>query len=262
MVSLLVSAAGDGRCGGSAVKEDSSDDESDVCIVADVSSANPLAVRGSSQSDSCRANVMKQLELRKASMQQNRPNHFIALPVTDAAILEHVQRIQDDCSKHTSANLSSHIVEPGNLHVTLSAIRIDESDLDIVTECMYDTVVSHSSAITREPLTIGQLSNFWSRVLYASVCSDSLDDFVMLLRERLREAGVRTFDKDTFVPHLTLIKLPQQTKASFPMHEMASRWNMKADREVLGRQTAEELVLFSMERDECRHYNRVLTLQL
>lgn len=223
---------------------DSDDSIDDINIFKPVERINPL------------------LTVRRVAPDLNRPNHFIALPITEPAVVEALTEVQAQCYHDSSDNLSEYMTHSANLHVTLCALRIDSADhLDTVNQCIYNVTSEYSTKLHSQSLNITGLAAFWSRVLYASIDVDEvLNSFVADLRKELMEHGIRIFEDETFVPHVTVLKFYKQSNVKFSIPGfLEGRRNVDNN---FGTQVIEEVQLLSMEREPDGRYKKVFCIEI
>ena len=188
-------------------------------------------------------------------VRHDKPNHFIALPITDPAVVQAAVQVQQQYAELSELDIDRFATEEHNFHITLCAVRIDnENDLDTVNQILYETVLDQSIKIN-QPFTLQGLDTFWNRVLFVKADFDeAFHRFVIYIRRELKRAGLRIFDDDNeFVPHMTLLKFSKTANVTFlPMEDffkLRTNHFSPCEELPLGR-----VALLSMERDEDSKY--------
>lgn len=219
---------------------DDSDDEDDINVSLSVNACNPLQVG-------------KPNPRNRQQARLDRPNHFILLPITKPSIQETVSSVQAEFTSYSPANtdIMQYYTLPCNLHLTLCALRIDnDDDLDTVSQCLFDVADLYKDLIP-STLRLSGLDSFWSRVMYAKVDTNGveLSAFVTALRSRLTKSGIHVFDEEnSFVPHVTLVKLPRHHTQSHCIDSfLQSKFSANLD---FGVQDVDQIALYSMSKDE------------
>ena len=142
---------------------------------------------------------------------KQRPTHFIAIRVTDPDVKEGVEVVQDTVLE-TKPSYVDFCIKPAALHVTLCTLGLNTVE-QISDACIglkkgeEELFEMAQGGIT---LTMKDLAIFFDRVLLAKVHHE--DDFKRLvnyLGVLFKEAGIDIRDSDEFVPHMTIMKIPQ-----------------------------------------------------
>lgn len=196
---------------------------------------------------------------------RNRPNHFIALPVSAKPVVDVLKGIQDEYLTLSESDGEEFKKEWYNLHITLCAVRVDNPDqLDTVTQTLYDLIVDRQF---EHHFTLSKLGSFWNRVLYAgATVSESFIEFVLQLREALAQKGIKIFDEtNEFTPHVTLFNFPRsKTEIYFPIDDFIAIKSDDGNDNALHNVEVplDEVVIYSMERDDSNRYISKMSLDL
>ncbi|XP_076448080.1 leukocyte receptor cluster member 9-like [Babylonia areolata] len=137
-----------------------------------------------------------------------RPNHFLALRITDSEIRQSVEQIQD----HLLDNEPLYgpcCIPPKALHITLCTLGLDTPEQVAHARDVLQRIQPElESSRPKEPLWLEGVGNFYSRVVYAKVKPhQGFTDFVDHVKLLVKEAGVEIRDNHDFVPHMTLMKV-------------------------------------------------------
>lgn len=254
--------------------DDDSDDDDGVQVklsVRSLATGNPLSNSNGNPNlavDNSQTNTSHQ----SRPVKHDKPNHFIALPITSQHVIDAAQSIQRQYAELSELDVSRYETEGHNLHITLCAVRINnEDDLDTVNQILYETVLDQSVKINK-PFNFEKMDTFWNRVLFVSANFDeSFHQFVIFLRRELKRAGIRIFDDDCeFVPHMTLLKFPKSVNVSFlPVEDFFKlRGGNSFTKEIKESKLdgedmpLQEIQLLSMERDTDNRYIRKFSVDI
>ncbi|XP_074646563.1 uncharacterized protein LOC141902640 [Tubulanus polymorphus] len=193
--------------GNVSVDDDSDDDDDDITINIGTNSVYP------GQHEEY---IDEELDANGEESQYNpywpdklRPNHFIAIRITNEEVCQTVQHIQDVITEKEDRYGPCCVPEPA-LHVTLCTLGLDTSEqLSNAIKCLKDNEDELVKIAQKKiKLTIDGVSNFYNRVLYARVQhGNDLTELYEYLKLILRSAGLDIRDNHDFVPHVTIMKV-------------------------------------------------------
>jgi 2'-5' RNA ligase/uncharacterized protein (UPF0248 family) len=178
-----------------------------------------------------------------------RPNHFIALRITD----EDVRNAADEIQKHVIANepkLKDCKIPTGALHLTLCTIGLEtpEQVLQAV-KCLEESLPELASIVPKDKkLTFKGVQTFFNRVIYGKVidCPPEFHDLVQHLKTCLASEGIEVRDYHEFVPHMTIMKVSRPV-AKLTGNNYIAPWLYSTFNEtVLGTQSIDNLHLCTM----------------
>ncbi|XP_067929766.1 leukocyte receptor cluster member 9-like isoform X3 [Watersipora subatra] len=201
----------------------------------------------------------------KAKEQIDRPNHFVAIPVNDSLIQKAIWEIQEEYLTLSQSDGEECKKELYNLHITLCAVRInDQNELDAVTETLYELITD--SHLPQE-LVFDKLDCFWGRILYARAkLNEEFEKFALQFRKSLVEKNIRIFDDvNEFKPHMTIISFPRYKASSifYPLEEFVRvKSNQGVERLTDLPIALQEVIIYSMERDDDNRYIQKMTLDM
>ncbi|XP_013404139.1 leukocyte receptor cluster member 9 [Lingula anatina] len=137
-----------------------------------------------------------------------RPNHFIAVRITNPHIVETVANIQDAILE-VEPRYESCIVPPNALHLTLCVLRLDGKEAIAHAVETLKSIQSELKAIAAKgiKLHLEGTGVFYGRVLYAKVHHESVfTELLHHLQVCLSAEGLPIKDAHEFVPHVTIMK--------------------------------------------------------
>ena len=141
---------------------------------------------------------------------KNRPNHFVCVRVTDAAVKANVQQIQDHITGHTP-QLAGGCMPTTALHVTLCMVRIEnEAQAEVVKSVLQNTAKQLVHLLPPcLKLVFSGVGNFRERLVFVRVVPNpALTRFVLHLLDQLKQGGIRTpGNHEEYTPHMTIVKL-------------------------------------------------------
>lgn len=138
-----------------------------------------------------------------------RPNHFLALRITNDDIKKVVEGIQDSILDHEPMYAECCI--PLNaLHITLCTVGLDTPE-QVAHACdVLKKIQPELSEMVPSGTTVifKGMENFFNRVLYAKcVCPTEFTNMVDHLKLCLKQEGIDIRDNHDFVPHMTIMKV-------------------------------------------------------
>lgn len=143
--------------------------------------------------------------------EEERSTHFVAIQVTNNAIIERAVSVQDHLVAQEPA-LAECCMKPGLFHVTLGMMRLrGQAGVDEAKELLRRLQPALEEARGAR-LRVAGLETFGQRVLYAKVEPEPSDAFWALVAEfknLLAETSdnVSVTDKFDLTPHMTLVKV-------------------------------------------------------
>lgn len=164
--------------------------------------------------DETKSQTVKSQQQSKASASP-KFNHFVALQITDKAVIQNVGAMQERfLAKYPQFKDSRYPIN--GLHLTLAVFRIDTDDerrtcVEVMKGAAKD--FEQMAKVTR-PLSFQGLDSFSTKVIFARVIvSREFLDLVDTIRHRLSKAGFKV-ESFAFKPHLTLFKVPHSVYIS------------------------------------------------
>ena len=140
---------------------------------------------------------------------KTRPNHFLALRITNDDIRKVVEGIQDVILEH-EPSYEQCCIPLNALHITLCTVGLDTPE-QVAHACdVLKNIKSELSAMIPKDKSIvfKGMENFFNRVLYAKcICPDEFLSMVDHLKLCLKQEGIEIRDNHDFVPHMTLMKI-------------------------------------------------------
>ncbi|CAG2199142.1 unnamed protein product [Mytilus edulis] len=138
-----------------------------------------------------------------------RPNHFLALRITNNEVRKVVEGIQDVILEH-EPQYEECCIPLNSLHITLCTLGLDTTE-QVAHACqVLQKIKSELQGMIRKDKTIlfKGMENFFNRVLYAKCeCPQEFLDMVEHLKLCLKQEGIEIRDNHEFVPHMTIMKI-------------------------------------------------------
>jgi len=178
-----------------------------------------------------------------------RPNHFIALRITDETLRENAVRIQKQVTEKES-RLRDCSIPSGAMHLTLATVGLETPEqIQNAIQCLKE---AHSELIDIMPkntkLRFKGVSTFFNRVIYARVvdCPKEFYDLVEHLKTCLVSNGIDIRDYHEFVPHMTIMKVSRPV-AKLTGNNYIAPWLYSSFNETeLGSQSVDNIHLCAM----------------
>lgn len=146
---------------------------------------------------------------------KKRPNHFIAIRVSDTAIHLSVKTFQDALLKENE-KLKPSLIPLISLHLTMAVMHLDEATIKIAQEALEKCKdkINEALKLVNFKLTFCGVGNFNNEIVFAKIkekeqieCLKTINNVVA---ETFEEDGICLTDKKEYNPHLTLLKLSRK----------------------------------------------------
>lgn len=144
------------------------------------------------------------------SAEGSRPNYFVALRITDEAIIANVKEVQDYIVRQETCFRDCCFASE-SLHVTLFAVRLDGEEQVERTKSVLESCRSDLRRILRdaEPLKLNGLCTFFNKIVYAKVGENetfikAVDHVRFCLDNEWIATSLRS---EVFTPHMTIMNL-------------------------------------------------------
>ncbi|CAH1782947.1 unnamed protein product [Owenia fusiformis] len=138
-----------------------------------------------------------------------RPNHFLALRITDEEIRKNILDVQD-AILDVEDRYAECVIPAGALHVTLCVLGLDTPDqVGHAVDFLHHYHEEIKTMVAKDlSLTFKGVGTFFDRVLYAEpIPNQGLINIVEYLKTLCKENGIDVRDNHDFVPHLTIMKV-------------------------------------------------------
>ena len=232
-----------------------SDSDSDDGISVTIGGCDGIAVGGIGlEGDYDRDNVVDDEDgtddqYNKYWRDKLRPNHFIALRITD----EEIRNAAEEIQKQVVANeqkLKDCKIPKGALHLTLCTIGLETPEqVQNAVECLQEALPELASIVPKDKkLTFKGVETFFNRVIYGRVihCPQEFYDLVDHLKTCLANKGIDVRDYHEFVPHMTIMKVSRPV-AKLTGNNYIAPWLYSSFSEtILGSQSVDNLHLCTM----------------
>ena len=142
-----------------------------------------------------------------------RPNHFLALRITNKELRDKLEEVQMQVISN-EPDLADCKIPRGALHMTLTTVGLETPEkIKNAASCLREIKGELCDIVPKsKPLKVKGVGNFFNRVLYAKVEGiPELDELVEHLKMCLNEKGIDIRDYHEFVPHITLMKISRPT---------------------------------------------------
>ena len=152
---------------------------------------------------------------KEIKIKKNRPNHFVAIRISDPTIHRAIEGFQDTIVK-ANAKLKPALIPLISLHITLAVVHLDESAIksaeNALKKCR-DKMIEALKAINFSIIFNG-IGNFSNEVVFAKVQEkeqiECLKAINSVVTETFEKEGISVTDKKEYNPHLTLLKLSRK----------------------------------------------------
>lgn len=189
--------------------DDDDDSDSDDGITVSVgASANPTAATNFEDDDEDLSDGDDE-GFDKYWRDKMRPNHFVALRISNDDITNTAEDIQNIILEH-EPQYSECCIPPKALHITLCTLGLDTPEqISNAVQALKKIKPELEAIVPKDkPIIMKGVEQFFNRVLYAKVeCPPEFYQFVEHLKLCLKEAGVDIRDNHDFVPHMTVMKI-------------------------------------------------------
>ena len=155
-------------------------------------------------------------ELIEVKVKKKRPNHFLAIRVSDPTIHLAVKGFQDTVLKENE-KLKPALIPLISLHITIAVMFLDETAIKIAQESLEKCKDKISEALktVNFKLIFRGVGNFRNEVLFVKLQEkehiECLKTIYNVLMVEFEENGISFSDKKEYNPHLTLFKLSRKS---------------------------------------------------
>ena len=143
---------------------------------------------------------------------RERPNYFLAIRLTDPALLGSLREVQDQLLV-AELSLRWGLVPLAEAHITLNVFRVEEGGLGRVKDLLRSTFQQNKALNPPDCVVVEGLSRFSARVLYAQPVRGL--SFLHQLQTAFKETLLRnkiTTDTRSYNPHITLFKADNSSR--------------------------------------------------
>nr|XP_028579255.1 A-kinase anchoring protein 7 isoform X2 [Podarcis muralis] len=156
--------------------------------------------------------------IKKKKKNQDKPNYFISVPITNPKITDTIQLLQDKIIQKDS-RLSKAMVHCGSLHITLSVLHLaSEEAVDNAVGAFMASKDLIEELLQGKPLDLSfqGTDHFRHQVGFVKLTDSdhatTLLKIADIVRKIFKEKGIVTGDDKAFKPHLTFMKLSKSPK--------------------------------------------------
>ena len=155
-------------------------------------------------------------EMIEVKVKKKRPNHFLAIRVSDPTIHLAVKGFQDTLLKENE-KLKPALIPLISLHITIAVMYLDETAIKIAQESLEKCKDKISEALktVNFKLIFSGVGNFRNEVVFAKLQEkehiECLKTIYNVLMVEFEESGISFSDKKEYSPHLTLLKLSRKS---------------------------------------------------
>uniref|UniRef100_A0A8D0DLY8 A-kinase anchoring protein 7 n=1 Tax=Salvator merianae TaxID=96440 RepID=A0A8D0DLY8_SALMN len=156
--------------------------------------------------------------IKKKKKDQEKPNYFISIPITNQKIMDSIRILQDDVIQKDN-RLSKAMIRYGSFHITLLVMHLPSEDAvgnavgafgeskHIIEELLQGRSVN---------LSFQGVDHFRHQVGFVKLMENenrtTLLKIAAVVKKIFKEKGIFTGDYDSFKPHLTFMKLSKSPK--------------------------------------------------
>ena len=151
----------------------------------------------------------------EVKIKKKRPNHFLAIRVSDPTIHLAVKGFQDTVLKE-SEKLKPALIPLISLHITIAVMYLDETTVKIAQEYSKKckNKINEALKTVNFKLIFRGVGNFRNEVVFAKLQEkehiECLKTIYNVLMVEFEESGISFSDKKKYNPHLTLLKLSRK----------------------------------------------------
>ncbi|XP_034436783.1 A-kinase anchor protein 7-like isoform X3 [Hippoglossus hippoglossus] len=208
---------------------------------------------------------------KKKKKENQRPNFFVSIPITNTQISSAVTEVQEAVLQQEPLLARAMIPVP-TLHITLLVTHLaNQEQIDLATTVLAQVKPSLAELLCGRDLVLpfSGIGHFRKEVVFVDLAPGqhrhTLDSLAGLLRRRFEEQGLLQGDSRGFEPHLTIMKLSRASKLRAQGIKrvdpaLYSNYNNK----FFGDQTVERVDLCSMlkKKQQDGYYHTETSLQL
>ncbi|XP_058531228.1 A-kinase anchoring protein 7 isoform X2 [Ochotona princeps] len=182
-------------------------DIKDACEITDVPK---IKLKINKQNECIKSDQIKK---RKRKGEDNQPNYFLSIPITNKEITKGIKILQNEIIQQDE-RLAKAMVSDGSLHVTLLVMQLlNEDEVNIGIDALLELKPFIEEILQGKHLTLAfqGIGTFGNQVGFVKLVEG--DDINRLLKiaetakRTFHEKGVKVGDDRSFKPHLTFMKL-------------------------------------------------------
>nr|XP_046228854.1 A-kinase anchor protein 7-like isoform X2 [Scatophagus argus] len=210
-------------------------------------------------------------EKKKKKKENQRPNYFVSIPITNTQISSAVIEVQEAVLQQ-EPRLAKAMIPVPTLHITLLVTHLANQDqVDLAATVLAQVEPSLTELLGGRDLVLpfSGIGHFRKEVVFVGLAPGqhrhSLDSLAELLRSRFEEQGLLQGDSRGFEPHLTIMKLSRASKLrSQGIKRVDPSLYSSYTNKFFGDQTVERLDLCSMlkKKQQDGYYHTETSLQL
>ena len=154
--------------------------------------------------------------IEEIKVKKKRPNHFVAIRVSDPAIHLAIKGFQDAVLKENE-KLKPALIPLISLHITMAVMHLDDTTIKLAQDALEkckDKISEFLKAVNYKLIFSG-VGNFNNEIVFAKLqekeqveCLKAINNVVTATFE---ENGICLSDKKEYNPHLTLLKLSRKS---------------------------------------------------
>ncbi|XP_060947471.1 A-kinase anchor protein 7-like isoform X3 [Limanda limanda] len=208
---------------------------------------------------------------KKKKKENQRPNYFVSIPITNTQISSAVAEVQEAVLQQEPLLAKAMIPVP-TLHITLLVTHLaNQEQIDLATTVLAQVKPSLAELLGGRDLVLpfSGIGHFRKEVVFVGLAPGqhrhTLENLAGLLRRHFEEQGLLQGDSRGFEPHLTIMKLSRASKLRAQGIKrvdptLYSNYNNK----FFGDQTVERVDLCSMlkKKQQDGYYHTETSLQL
>jgi 2'-5' RNA ligase len=154
--------------------------------------------------------------IEEIKIKKKRPNHFVAIRVSDPAIHLAIKGFQDAVLKENE-KLKPALIPLLSLHITMAVMHLDETTIKIAQDALEKCKdeISRALQAVDHKLIFSGVGNFNNQIVFTKLqekeqidCLKTINSVVTAIFE---EDGICLADKREYNPHLTLLKLSRKS---------------------------------------------------
>ena len=193
-------------------------------------------------------------------IQKKRPNHFVAIRVSDPAIHLAIKGFQDAVLKENE-KLKPALIPLLSLHITMAVMHLDETTIKIAQDALEKCKdeISRALQAVNHKLIFSGVGNFNNQIVFAKLLKkqqiDCLKNINSVIKKAFEEDEICLTDKKEYNPHLTLLI----EKRSFRKDEIEKRYESYLDK-YFGEESVKKVHLYRMGPKEDGSYECVSTI--
>ncbi|XP_035472915.1 A-kinase anchor protein 7 isoform X2 [Scophthalmus maximus] len=208
---------------------------------------------------------------KKKKKENQRPNYFVSIPITNTQISSAVTEVQEAVLQQ-EPQLAKAMIPVPTLHITLLVTHLaNQEQVDLAASALAQVKPSLAELLVGRDLVLpfSGIGHFRKEVVFVGLARGqhrhTLDSLAGLLRSRFEEQGLVQGDSRGFEPHLTIMKLSRASKLrSQGVKRVDPALYSNYTNKFFGDQTVERVDLCSMlkKKQPDGYYHTETSLQL